>query len=56
VSYGEFFHLLRPVLAETHRVSEPGGRAAINVANLGRRPYVPLSRHMTALMGELGST
>ncbi len=27
---------------------------AVNVANLGRRPYVPLSHHVTALMSDLG--
>lgn len=34
--------LLRRVWAETHRVLVPGGRACINVANLGRKPYIPL--------------
>ena len=54
VSYGEFLGMLRRVLVETHRVLEPGGRAAINVANLGRRPYLPLSHHVTAMMCEIG--
>ena len=53
-SYGEFLGLLRRVFTETHRVLEPGGRAAIKVANLGRRPYVPLSHHVTAIMDDLG--
>jgi site-specific DNA-methyltransferase (adenine-specific) len=54
VSYGEFLGLLRRVFAETYRVLEPGGRVAVNVANLGRRPYVPLAHYVTAMMGELG--
>jgi site-specific DNA-methyltransferase (adenine-specific) len=54
VSYGEFLAMLRRVLMETHRVLEPGGRAAVNVANLGRRPYLPLSHHVTSIMCEIG--
>lgn len=53
-SYEEFLAMLRQVFAETYRVLEPGGRAVINVANLGRRPYVPLSHHVTQMMLELG--
>ena len=53
-SYREFIDMLATILAETHRVLEPGGRAAINVANLGRRPYVPLSHHVTSIMTDLG--
>lgn len=53
-SYTEFLAMLGRVLAETHRVLEPGGRAAVNVANLGRRPYVPLSHHVASIMSEIG--
>jgi site-specific DNA-methyltransferase (adenine-specific) len=42
------------VLAETHRVLEPGGRAVVNVANLGRRPYVPLAAIVTGLATGVG--
>ncbi len=38
----EYRGLLERVLAETFRVLVPGGRAGVNVANLGRRPYIPL--------------
>ncbi len=38
--------LLRRVFAETWRVLAPGGRAAVNVANLGRRPYIPLHAYV----------
>ena len=54
VPYAEFLALLHRVFAEVHRVLEPGGRAAVNVANLGRKPYLPLSHDVTAIMGELG--
>jgi site-specific DNA-methyltransferase (adenine-specific) len=42
-SYAEYLQLLHDVFAECKRVLEPGGRIAINVANLGRKPYRSLS-------------
>jgi len=38
-SYLEHLELLRDVFAECKRTLEPGGRIAVNVANLGRKPY-----------------
>ena len=54
LSLREYLELLRAVFAETWRVLAPGGRACVNVANLGRKPYIPLSDHVTMLMLELG--
>jgi site-specific DNA-methyltransferase (adenine-specific) len=51
-SFGEYLGLLERVFAETHRVLEPGGRAVVNVANLGRRPYVPLAALVSVMMTE----
>src|SRR5215217_6596642 len=42
-SYLEYLELLHDVFAECVRVLEPGGRIAVNVANLGRKPYRSLS-------------
>lgn len=42
-SYVEYLDLLRDVFTECKRVLEPGGRIAVNVANLGRKPYRSLS-------------
>jgi site-specific DNA-methyltransferase (adenine-specific) len=53
-SFGEYLELLEAVFAETYRVLQPGGRAVVNVANLGRRPYVPLSHEVTARMLGIG--
>lgn len=53
-SFDEYLALLRRVFAETYRVLEPGGRAVVNVANLGRRPYIPLNAHIALMMGDLG--
>ena len=50
----EYLGLLRRVFAETYRVLAHGGRACVNVANLGRKPYIPLSDHISHLMTELG--
>ena len=37
-SYLEYLDMLSAVFAECVRTLEPGGRIAVNVANLGRRP------------------
>ena len=41
--YVEFLEMLHDVFADCVRVLEPGGRIAVNVANLGRRPYRSLA-------------
>jgi len=38
----EYRTFLKRVWAEVYRVLVPGGRACINIANLGRKPYIPL--------------
>ncbi|MGI9585178.1 MAG: DNA-methyltransferase [Acidimicrobiia bacterium] len=50
----EYLGLLFRVFTETYRVLEPGGRVAVNVANLGRKPYLPLNQHIAALLTEIG--
>ena len=54
-SYIEYLELLTAVFAECARKLEPGGRIAVNVANLGRKPYRSLSADvMTILQDRLG--
>jgi DNA modification methylase len=54
-SYVEFLAMLRDVFAECRRVLEPGGRIAVNVANLGRKPYRSLAADViTILQDDLG--
>ena len=48
--YIEYLQMLRDVFAECLRVLEPGGRMAINVANLGRRPYRSLAADVTTIL------
>lgn len=38
----EYRIFLKRVWSEVKRVLVPGGRACINIANLGRKPYIPL--------------
>jgi site-specific DNA-methyltransferase (adenine-specific) len=53
-SLDEYLAFLKRVWAETWRVLVPGGRACINVANLGRKPYIPLHAYIARDMIELG--
>jgi site-specific DNA-methyltransferase (adenine-specific) len=49
-SYLEYLGMLRDVFAECRRVLEPGGRVAVNVANLGRKPYRSLSADVIRIL------
>src|SRR5438067_2518804 len=53
-SYLDYLGMLRDVFAECKRVLEPGGRIAVNVANLGRRPYRSLSADVIEVLQDLG--
>lgn len=48
--YIEYLEMLRDVFAECARTLQPGGRMAINVANLGRRPYRNLAADVTTIL------
>ncbi|MEQ1873575.1 MAG: site-specific DNA-methyltransferase [Ilumatobacteraceae bacterium] len=49
-SYLEYLTMLTEVFAECVRKLEPGGRIAVNVANLGRRPYRSLSADVIRIL------
>jgi len=49
-TYVEYLVMLRDVFAECARVLQPGGRIAVNVANLGRRPYRSLAADVTTIL------
>jgi DNA methylase len=53
-SYAEYLSLLTEVFAECKRVLEPGGRIAVNVANLGRKPYRSLASDIVDILQRLG--
>lgn len=48
--YLDYLLMLRDVFAEVKRVLEPGGRVAVNVANLGRKPYRNLAADVTRIL------
>jgi len=50
----DYLSFLERVWQETWRVLVPGGRMAINVANLGRKPYIPLHAHIIEQVIRLG--
>ncbi len=50
----EYRALLRRVFSETHRVLVSGGRACVNIANVGRKPYLPLHAYVIEDMLALG--
>jgi site-specific DNA-methyltransferase (adenine-specific) len=50
----EYRQFLKRVWQETYRILVPGGRACINIANLGRKPYIPLHAFIVEDMLALG--
>ena len=50
----EYALLLKDVFRETHRVLLPGGRVCINIANVGRKPYIPFHSLIINVMLEIG--
>lgn len=54
LSLKEYLQLLENSFYETHRVLVNGGRACINVANIGRKPYIPLSDYISRIMQKIG--
>lgn len=50
----EYRSLLKRVFNETYRVMVPGGRVCINIANLGRKPYIPLHSFIIEDMHNIG--
>jgi site-specific DNA-methyltransferase (adenine-specific) len=50
----EYRGLLKAVFREVYRKLIVGGRACVNVANLGRRPYIPLHSFIIEDMLDLG--
>ncbi len=54
LSLTEYLEMLRRVFSEVYRVLVYGGRACVNVANLGRKPYIPLSDFVSRMMLDIG--
>jgi len=54
LTLSEYREFLKRVFKEVKRVLVPGGRVCINIANLGRKPYVPMHAFIIEDMLELG--
>ena len=54
LSDDDYWKLIEQCFKEVYRVTESGGRLVINVANLGRKPYIPFSNMFTQIMLDLG--
>jgi modification methylase len=54
LSKEDYLAFLQRVWKETWRVLVPGGRMCINVANLGRKPYIPLHAFIAEQVIQLG--
>jgi DNA modification methylase len=50
----EYRMLLKSVFLEVYKKLVPGGRACVNVANLGRKPYIPLHSYVIRDMLDIG--
>lgn len=50
----DYLDMLRDVFSETYRVLILGGRACINIANVGRKPYIPYHKFIMDVMLDLG--
>lgn len=54
LSLDEYLSMLTDVFSETYRVLVNGGRACVNVANVGRKPYIPYHKFIIDAMTEVG--
>ena len=50
----EYLELLTAVFGQTYKKLVTGGRACINIANIGRKPYIPLHAMVIEIMLDLG--
>lgn len=50
----EYRNLLKAVFSETYKKLVVGGRACVNIANVGRKPYVPLHSYIIKDMLDIG--
>ena len=54
LSFDAYLQIIEEVASEVYRVLVPGGRFVVNIANLGRKPYIPLHAHFYRVHMEAG--
>ena len=54
MSLERYLALIQRVGKEVYRVLKPGGRFIVNVANLGRKPYIPLHAFFYQIHSQMG--
>lgn len=54
LTLGEYLDFIEDVMREVYRVLVWGGRVCFNVANLGRKPYIPLHAYLIQRFEEIG--
>ncbi len=54
LTLGEYLDFVEEVMREVYRVLVWGGRACFNVANLGRKPYIPLHAYLIERFESIG--
>ncbi|RLI44810.1 site-specific DNA-methyltransferase [Candidatus Bathyarchaeota archaeon] len=54
LTLSEYLDFLAEVMEQVHRVLVWGGRVCFNVANLGRKPYLPLHKYIMDVFEEIG--
>lgn len=54
LSIEEYGELLKSVFQETYNKLATGGRACVNIANVGRKPYIPLHSLIMDIMLDIG--
>ncbi len=54
LTLGEYLDFIEEVMREVYRTLVWGGRICFNVANLGRKPYIPLHAYLIQRFEEIG--
>jgi DNA modification methylase len=54
MSMQEYLLLIENVAREVYRVLRPGGRYVVNIANLGRKPYIPINSYFYEIHSRVG--
>tara|TARA_Y100000590_G_C15664876_1_gene994075 strand:+ start:170 stop:1069 length:900 start_codon:yes stop_codon:yes gene_type:complete len=54
LSLEDYLKFIKNVMSEVYRTLVFGGRACLNITNVGRKPYIPYSAYFATLMIDLG--